>query len=140
MAQSRPAPRPAPRAGEHRVTFCDYGGAMDRTCPLLLHKAALAALLLAPVLLVAGCSQGPSDSAADLQQRLTAAEARADAAEKRAKSAETLANQHAQEPAQNPPPAAQPDLAQGADTEYGQPAMDTAPIDPAPAMPADSDQ
>lgn len=113
---------------------------MDLTRSLRLTKASLAALLLAPAMLVAGCSQGPSDSAADLQQRLTAAEARADAAEKRAKSAETLATQHAQEPVQNQPPAAQPDIAQGADTEYGQPAMDTAPIDPAPAMPANPDQ
>ena len=113
---------------------------MDRTRPLCLRTTALAALLLAPATLLAGCSQGPSDSAADLQQRLTAAEARADAAEKRAKSAEALANQHAQEPVQNQPPAAAADIAQGADAEYGQPAMDTAPIDPVPAMPANPDQ
>jgi len=100
------------------------------------YKAALAALLLVPVGLVAACSQGPSDNAADLQQRLTAAEARADAAEKRARNAEALAGQHAQEPAAHVPP----DNAQGGDSEFGAPAMDTAPIDPAPAMPANPGQ
>lgn len=44
-------------------------------------------LLLASASLLAGCSQGPAASEADLQEKLTAAEARANAAEKRAKAA-----------------------------------------------------
>jgi hypothetical protein len=89
-------------------------------------------LLLTPLL--AACSQGPSDSVADLQQRLTAAEARADAAEKRVKNLEALAAQHSQEPVKGMEPPA-PQMAEADDSQFGQPAIDTAPIDPVPAMP-----
>ena len=92
-------------------------------------------LLLAPASLLAGCSQGPATSEADMQERLTAAEARANAAEKRAKNAETAAQQHAQEP--RAPQAAPPEIAEGGH-EFGQPMNDTAPIDPAPAMNPDA--
>jgi hypothetical protein len=92
-------------------------------------------LLLAPASLLAGCSQSPDQ--AELQERLTAAEARADAAEKRAKNAEAMAQQHAQEPPMLPPvvapPVAQPEVAQG-NGDYGEPVNDTAPIEPVPAV------
>ncbi len=102
--------------------------------PALRHM-----LLATTALLVAGCSQAPSASVAELQERLTAAEARADLAEKRAKNAETLAAQHQQEPVQQSGQAAPPEIAQvdGTGGEMGQPAIDTAPIDPVPAMPAE---
>ncbi len=100
-------------------------------------KAALDALLLvpvflAPVFMTSACSQTPSESVTDLQTRLTAAEARAAAAEKRAKNAEEIAAQHYQETAANPAPP--PEIAQG-DNQFGQPAIDTAPIDTAPPAP-----
>ena len=90
-------------------------------------------LLLAPASLLAGCSQGPTQSEADVQERLTAAEARANAAEKRAKNAEALAQQHAQEPAAHEQPAAPPEIAEG-NNDFGQPMNDTRPIEPAPAV------
>jgi Tfp pilus assembly protein PilP len=95
-------------------------------------------LIAAPLLLAAGCSQAPAPGVAELQQRVTAAEARADLAEKRAKNAEAVAAQHLQEPQQQEPPAAPPEIAQvDGGSEMGQPAMDTAPIDPVPAMPTE---
>ena len=103
-----------------------------RTLRLPHVKAALAALLLAPVFLTAACSQTPSDSVADLQTRLTAAEARASSAEKRAKNAEAIAGQHYQETAANQAPP--PENTQG-DSQFGQPAIDTTPIDTAPPAP-----
>ncbi len=96
-------------------------------------------LLFVPATLLSGCAKGPPQSEADLQQRLTAAETRADAAEKRAKNAEAIAAQHAQEARQQLPPGAPPEIAQ-VDNEIGQPMNDTAPIEPVPAMPAQGSQ
>jgi hypothetical protein len=97
-------------------------------------------LLLVPASLLAGCSQAPTPTEADLQARLTAAEARAAAAEKRAKNAEDLAAQHRQEPVvADGPPAAPPEVAEGG-SDFGQPVNDTAPIEPAPVMPAQPQQ
>lgn len=104
-----------------------------------MHKTRTLLLLLAPATLLCGCSQGPSQSEADLQQRVTAAEARADAAEKRAKNAEAMASQHGQEPHEPVQQAAPPEIAQG-ESEFGQPVNDTAPIEPVPAMPAQGSQ
>jgi hypothetical protein len=97
-------------------------------------KPALAALLLVPMVMTAACSQqAPSaDTVADLQTRLTAAEARATAAERRAKSAEAAAGMHYQETIANQPAA--PEGGQG-DGQFGQPMIDTAPIDTAPVAP-----
>lgn len=80
--------------------------------------------MLAPVAMVAGCSQSPSPAEVDLQQRVVAAEARADAAEKRLKSLAACTSA--------PALSAQPDVATGPDT-YGQPMDNTAPISAAPA-------
>ena len=91
-------------------------------------------LLLASASLLGGCSQAPSPEQAEMQERLTAAEARASAAEKRAKNAEELAAQHKQEPVADAPPPPPPEMADGGD--YGQPMNDTAPIEPVPDVPA----
>jgi hypothetical protein len=91
-------------------------------------------LLLAPASLLAGCSQSPTPEQADLQDRLTAAEARASAAEKHASNAEELAAQHKQEPVAELPPPAPPEIAEGGG-DFGQPMNDTAPIDPDPVTP-----
>lgn len=74
-----------------------------------------------------------------MQERLTAAEARANAAEKRAKNAESLSQQHAQEPAAHEPPAPPPEIAEGSN-DFGQPMNDTRPIEPVPAVNADAPQ
>ena len=89
-------------------------------------------LLLASASLLAGCSQGPTESQADMQERLTAAEARATAAEKRAKNAETMAQQHVQEAPFHEQPVGQPEIAEG-NNDFGQPMNDARPIEPAPA-------
>lgn len=109
---------------ELRVTFRAYGPAMTT------HR--LFPLLLAPLLLTAACTQAPADNTAELQAKLTAAEARADAAEKRAKAAEAAAGQHYQSTIGNP--ASQPEIQGAAQSEnqFGQPMNDTAPIDTAP--------
>jgi len=95
-------------------------------------------LLLAPASLLAGCSQGPTASQAELQDRLVAAEARASAAEKRAKNVEAAAQLHAQEPAKHAPAAAA-DSAESPN-DFGQPVNDTAPIEPVPAVNPDAQQ
>jgi len=101
-------------------------------------KTALAALLLAPVFLTAACSQAPSaDTVADLQTRLAAAEARATAAEKHAKEADAAAGLHYQQTLAAGS-ATQPDAQNGGaqpDSQFGQPMIDTAPIDTAPVAP-----
>jgi PBP1b-binding outer membrane lipoprotein LpoB len=94
-------------------------------------------LLLASASLLAGCSQGPAASEADLQEKLTAAEARANAAEKRAKAAEMAAQQHAQEPPARTNLAPPPEVAEGGG-DFGQPMNDTRPIDPVPAVNPDA--
>ena len=80
-------------------------------------------LLMAPAALLAGCSQSASPNEADLQQRLAAAEARADAAEKRLKALESSDSQHASAPVINnaPQPANDPD-------SFTRPMDDTAPV------------
>ncbi len=95
-------------------------------------------LLLVAASALAGCMPGPTASEAELQEKVIEAEARAKAAEQRAKNAEALAELHRQEP-QPLPAAAPPEVAQ-AGTEFGEPVNDTAPIEPAPAMPADNQQ
>ena len=90
-------------------------------------------LLLAPASLLAGCSQSPTPEQADLQDRLTAAEARATAAEKHARDAETRAQLHAQEPAPHAEAADKPEFDDGAN-DFGKPVSDTAPIEPVPVV------
>lgn len=94
-------------------------------------------LMLAPASLLAGCTQGPSASEAAMQERIAEADARVKAAEQRAKNAEAMAELHRQEPKPPVPITAPAEVAQG-DTEFGQPVNDTAPIEPAPAMPENS--
>jgi len=96
-------------------------------------------LLCAPALLLAGCSQAPAPAPDDMQARLAAAEARAAAAEKRARDAEALAadQHHLDAAAAVPPPAMGVDMAQDGG-EFGQPMNDTAPIEPVPAVPAET--
>lgn len=118
---------------------------MNRCDPLGLKRARAMLFALVPAIALAGCSQGATNQ--DLQQRLDDANARADAAEKRAKTAETRLAQQPRAPvagmgpvspgpAQGPQ-AGPPEIADGAgDGQIGQPAIDTAPIDPAPVMPA----
>lgn len=90
-------------------------------------------------LLLTGCNQAPSASNEELQQKLIAAEARATQAEKRAKSAEEAAALHNQENANSAPPAAPPEIAENSG-QFGQPLLDTAPIDPQPVVPAEPQQ
>lgn len=91
---------------------------------------------LALPVLIAGCHQAPSPSVQELQQKVIAAEARATQAEKRAKTAEDAAAMHNQEMANAPPPAAPPEIAENGG-QFGQPMLDTAPIDPQPVVPAE---
>jgi len=95
-------------------------------------KAALAALLLSSAFLTAACSKAPSgDAIADLQTRLSAAEARATAAERRAKSAEDAAGVKYQQTVAATAPST-PDNGQAGEGQFGQPMIDTAPIDTQP--------
>ena len=96
-------------------------------------------LLCAPASLLAGCTQGPSAADSEIQQKVAAAEARADAAEKRAKNAEITASLHAQEPVagMDPAPAADKDPAEN---DFDKPVNDTMPIEPVPVMPAQGSQ
>ena len=114
---------------------------MNANRPYHLSIRALALpLLLAAAATLAGCSQqATGDPVADLQQKLTAAEARATAAEKRAKDAEAQTAMHNQEPPPNQgPQAAPPEIAQNGEGNFGQPMNDTVPIEPAPAVPTAS--
>ena len=86
--------------------------------------------------LVAGCNQAPAPSVQEMQQKLVAAEARATQAEKRAKNAEEAAALHSQEPASAQSPAPPPEIAENSN-QFGQPILDTAPIDPQPVVPAE---
>jgi hypothetical protein len=84
---------------------------------------ALALLPVAVLPVLSACSR--ADNSADLQQRLAAAEARADAAEKQARIAEAAA--------QRPAPPPQPEPVPGDNNgngEFGQPMNDTNPIEP----------
>jgi len=127
---------------EFRVTFCAYESLMAQTripnSPRAKAALLLAPVFLAPIFLTTACSQAPSaDTVADLQTRLAAAEARATAAEKHAKEADADAGIHYQQTL-----AADSQTQTGAqgsagqpDGQFGQPMIDTAPIDTAPAAP-----
>jgi len=104
---------------------------MARNRPLILPLVA--------ALLTAACNQAPTPDQIALQQKLVAAQARADAAEKRAKNAEIARSLHAQEPAKAPFNAPPADL-DPPESDFGKPINDTQPIEPAPAVPAESSQ
>lgn len=88
--------------------------------------------MLVPVLLLAACNQAPSPDAQALQARVIAAEAKANIAEKRARDADSRARLIAQE-------GAGLEGTGGDDgNAYGQPVLDTAPIDTGPVG-ADAD-
>lgn len=90
-------------------------------------------LLLVPASLLAGCSNAPTPAQAEAQEKLVAAEARANAAEKRAKDIETAAKLHAQEPPPHVQPAEEGEAGEPAN-DFGQPVNDTRPIDPVPMV------
>lgn len=102
----------------------------------------LAALLLVPVGMVSACSSGPPAlTVEELRAKLADTEKRAVAAEKRAKAAEDAASSQAvkgMEPTTVTPDTSgvgPPEVAQNDAASFGQPVLDTAPIDPAPVNP-----